>query len=136
MKDIFDAKIVCERCDLQMKPAVVAHRGFEVRVVQCPKCNEAIVHPADAERVKHYDHLKNKQYTVKLRVVGNSHAISIPKELLEFMNEMDRMMHRQMSDMVRLCFEDFGKLRVEFMNGDDDSEFERKKKESSVEEDL
>lgn len=122
MADIFDAKIVCKRCEMQMQPKVVQKNGLELRAVQCPKCSDIIIHPADLNNSKQYDSLRNKTYTVKLRVVGNSHAISIPKEILEFMEEAERSMHKQMSDMARLCFEDFGKLRVEFFNEEEQPE--------------
>ena len=61
--------------------------------------------------------MKGKNYVVKLRVVGNSHAISIPKEIVNFMNEMQKNAKRHMDDMVRLCFEDFRRLSLHF--GDD-----------------
>jgi hypothetical protein len=51
-----------------------------------------------------------------LRVVGNSHAVSIPKEIVDFINDMHRGMSRQMDDMVKLCFEDFGKLSLSFID--------------------
>jgi len=49
-------------------------------------------------------------------MVGNSHAISIPKEILDFVNEKHRQARRQMDEMVRLCFEDFDTLSVRFGN--------------------
>ena len=53
-------------------------------------------------------------------MVGNSHAISIPKEIVEFINDQHKFMKRKMDDMVRLCFEDFDTLKLMF--GDDDYE--------------
>jgi hypothetical protein len=117
MTDIFDAKITCKKCDLAMEQTIVHKDGFELRAVHCPKCGDKIIHPADLNGFEHYHDLKGKTYNVKLRIVGNSHAISIPKEIIDFMNDQHRQMKRSMDEMVRLCFEDFDTLRVRF--GDD-----------------
>lgn len=114
MVDIFDAKILCRKCNKEMRPIVVDKSGLQLRAVSCPKCNDKIVHPADKNCLKHYNDLKGKTFNVKLRMVGNSHAISIPKEIVDFMNEQNRQMKREMDDMVRLCFEDFKRLRLIF----------------------
>jgi hypothetical protein len=45
-----------------------------------------------------------------MRLVGNSYAVSIPKEIVSFMKEQEKIMN----DMVRLCFEDIGKLSLNF----------------------
>ncbi|MFH1425601.1 MAG: hypothetical protein ABIG28_02630 [archaeon] len=117
MKDIFEAKIVCEKCNKVMEQTSVEKKGFKLRAVGCKKCGEKIVHPADLSRLEHYNDLKRKTYNVKLRVVGNSHAISIPKEVVDFINETNQRMKMSMNDMVKLCFEDFGKLSLDFMGG-------------------
>jgi hypothetical protein len=118
MKDIFDAKIMCNNCDVQMIPTEFEKSGFVLRAVQCPKCREKIIHPGDLASYTHYNNLRGKTYSVKLRVVGNSHAISIPKEIVDFINETNRTMNMHMNDMVKLCFEDFGKLSLNFMDED------------------
>jgi len=122
MRDIFDAKISCKNCNVEMKPIIAERSGFRLRAVKCPKCDEKIVHPSDLQNFQHYNDLKRKTYSVKLRVVGNSHAVSIPKEVVDFINHMNRNMNRHMNDMVKLCFEDYGKLSLNFINP------ERKKK--------
>ncbi|MFH1289788.1 MAG: hypothetical protein ABIH92_00090 [Nanoarchaeota archaeon] len=116
MKDIFDAKISCNKCDVQMKPIEITKQSFKLRAVQCPECQERIIHPADLNKLQHYNDLKQKTYNVKLRMVGNSHAVSIPKEIVDFINDMNRNMPRYMNDMVKLCFEDFGKLTLNFID--------------------
>lgn len=117
--DIFDAVIVCKKCKKEMKPIVVEKSGFHLRGVRCEKCGDKIIHPADLEQLKHYNSMRGKTYKVKLRVVGNSHAVSIPKEIVDFINEMHGQMNRSMNDVVRLGFEDFGKLSLKFMEEDD-----------------
>lgn len=114
MTDIFDAKIVCKNCNLEMKPTIVEKSGVELRAVKCINCGDRIVHPADIHSLEHYKDLKGKTFSVKLRVVGNSHAISIPKEIVNFINEIHKSTMKEMDDMVKLCFEDFRKLSIIF----------------------
>ena len=114
MTDIFDTKILCRNCSAQMEQSIVNKKGLELRAVKCPKCNDTIIHPADLNNFEHFNDLKGKTFHVKLRMVGNSHAISIPKEIVDFINHTHNHMRREMNDMVKLCFEDFGKLSVFF----------------------
>jgi hypothetical protein len=72
--------------------------------------------------MENFKDLKEKEFNVKLRMVGNSHAISIPKEIIDFMTSRQKDMHRQMDDMVRLCFDDFDTLKLSFDNGGDERE--------------
>ena len=114
MTDIFEQKIFCKRCDAEMKPCIVEKSGSELRAVRCNECGEKIIHPADLNCLEHFKDLKGKTFNVKLRIVGNSHAISIPKEIINFMNETHRSMKEEMDSMVKLCFEDFRKLSLIF----------------------
>jgi hypothetical protein len=133
MTDIFDAKIMCKDCGVQMKPRVLEREGLELRAVECPKCKDRIIHPADVNCLNHFNDLKGKTFNVKLRMVGNSHAVSIPKEIVDLMNEQHKIMnerHSRMSgsfdEMVRLAFEDFGKLSLNFF-GEEEDEVEEEK---------
>ena len=54
--------------------------------------------------------LKQKEYSVKMRMVGNSYAVSIPREIVDFMKEQERMI----DNIVRLSFEESGRLRLMF----------------------
>lgn len=123
MVDMFEAaKIICKKCDIEMKPGFVNRGGAELRAVKCKRCGEVLIHPADLNCLEHFKNLKGKVFNVKLRVTGNSHAISIPKEIVNFMNEINKIHNntkREMDDMVRLCFEDFKKLSVIFTNESD-----------------
>lgn len=116
MKDIFDTKISCKNCNVEMKPVSIEKRGFKLRAITCPKCEDRIIHPVDLNNLKQYNDLKRKTFNVKLRMVGNSHAISIPKEVVDFINHTNQRMKQHMNDMVRLCFEDFGKLTLNFLD--------------------
>ncbi|MBI2631575.1 hypothetical protein HYW75_01070 [Candidatus Pacearchaeota archaeon] len=132
MTDIFDAKIMCKKCEREMKPAFVQKDGLELRAVTCPNCGDKIIHPADLNAQEQFNDLRGKTFDVKLRMVGNSHAISIPKEIVDFINEQHRMMKRRMDDMVHLCFEDFGTLKVMF-GDDENNEINSDMKEASYE---
>lgn len=116
MTDIFDAKIMCKKCNLQMKPLIVNKNGFELRAVECPSCHDKIIHPADFNCMNEYKDLKGKTFNVKLRVVGNSHAVTIPNEIVDFMEHMHKQMRKNMDEMVRLSFEDFGKISMRFFD--------------------
>ena len=110
MADIFNAKISCQKCDLEMDKIIVNKSGSELRAVKCPKCKDQIIHPADINALEHYNSIKGKTYYVKLRLVGNSHAISIPKEVINFLKEQERTM----DNMVQLCFEDMTRMSLRF----------------------
>lgn len=117
MTDIFDTTILCKQCGEEMEPISVTKAGAQLRAVECPKCHDRIVHPADLANFDQYNTIKDKTYQVKLRMVGNSHAISIPKEIITFFQQQEKMM----DDMVRLCFEDMHKLSIDFGGDDDES---------------
>ncbi|MBM3232103.1 hypothetical protein FJZ21_01865 [Candidatus Pacearchaeota archaeon] len=110
MTDIFDNIILCKNCNIKMQKTIVKKNGLELRAVICNKCKDQIIHPADLNSMENFNQIKDKKYDVKLRVVGNSHAISIPKEIVEFIQHQEKMM----DDMVRLCFEDMNKLSLRF----------------------
>jgi len=142
MTDVFDAKIMCKRCGIEMKKCVIDKNNVQVRAVKCAKCGDKIIHPADLNCLNHFNDIKDKKFDVKLRMVGNSHTISIPKEIVDFMNEQQSMMQerhkrmrREMDEMVRLAFEDFGRLRIDFFDEIDDEnveEMNRMRKKSRI----
>ena len=110
MTDIFQNKILCGKCDSKMQAINIAKNGFVLRAVECPKCNAKIIHPKDQQEYQDFIELKKKQFNVKMRFVGNSYAVSIPKEIVTFMKEQEKIM----DDMVRLCFEEFGRISLNF----------------------
>ena len=110
MVDIFDNKIICGKCNLEMQKAKLSKNGFLLRVIVCENCNGKIVHPVDEQNYNKFINLKNKEFNVKMRLVGNSYTVSIPSEILSFMRNQERMM----DNMVRLCFEEMGKLSLNF----------------------
>lgn len=93
-----------------MQKVTITKEGFSIRGVQCPDCKNLIIHPQDEQELNQFSLLKNKNFHVKMRLVGNSYAVSIPKEIVEFIREQEMIMN----DMVRLCFEDAKKLNLFF----------------------
>lgn len=110
MKDIFDHKVLCNKCNKAMSKGTYIRNGFRMRMLACPTCGEKIVHPQDEEEYKKFKELKDKEFKVKMRLVGNSYAVSIPKEIVSFIQEQEKIL----DDMVRLCFENSGKVSLTF----------------------
>ena len=84
MNDIFENDILCRNCKKKMEKSVMSDNGFKIRFVQCGNCGEKVYHPGDIQEYKQFSDLKQKQFRVKLRLVGNSYAVSIPKEIVDF----------------------------------------------------
>jgi hypothetical protein len=110
MTDIFDNIILCKKCNIKMKPSEMSKNSFILRTLECPKCNSRIIHPKDEQEYHNFINLRKKQFNVKMRFVGNSYAVSIPREIVNFMKEQEKIM----DNMVRLCFEDFGRISLNF----------------------
>ncbi len=115
-RDIFDNKILCGECGEEMVRDDFIKNGFVFRSLVCPSCGERLVHPLDEERYKKFNDLKKKQFSVKMRIVGNSYAISIPKEIVSFLKEQEK----SFNDFVNLAFEDINKLAVYFFGGENE----------------
>jgi hypothetical protein len=115
MTDIFENTIICKNCKKEMEKVRVIKNGFSLRALKCPKCNEIIIHPHDEDEYKHFLCLRKKAYSVKLRMVGNSYTISIPREIVNFINEQNKLLN----DFVRLNFEGMKKISLSF---DEDEE--------------
>jgi hypothetical protein len=110
MMDIFENTVLCKNCNRKMLPNEVNRKGFVLRTLACDSCRNQIVHPEDLKEYENFQNLKKKNFKVKLRFVGNSHAVSIPKEIIDFMKERERAMN----EVVDLCLEDFGRLSLRF----------------------
>jgi hypothetical protein len=115
MTDIFDNAILCNNCGKQMQTILISKNGFNLRAKKCAKCGAAIVHPQDKAEYENFMRLKQKEFNVKMRMVGNSYAVSIPREIVDFMRDQESMIN----DMVKLSFEDAGRLRLMFNTNED-----------------
>ena len=101
MKDIYNATILCEKCNKKAAKSQINKEGFIVRIWKCSNCPEIWYHPADLQDYENYRRIKDKTFKVKLRVVGNSYTVSIPREIIEFQEEMQR----EMDDMIHIGLE-------------------------------
>ena len=111
MADLFENTVFCKNCEKKMqREEDVLQNGFRMRSLKCPNCKNRILHPDDTREYDDFKNLKDKRYRVKLRFVGNSYAVSIPREIINFMNERDR----QMNEMVDLYFEELGRISLHF----------------------
>ncbi len=110
MIDIFNNKILCSSCGHEMKNGLVSKNGFNLRIKRCNECNETLIHPTDRHEYEEFMKLKKKDFEVKMRMVGNSYAVSIPREIVDFMREQERMM----DDMVKLSFDRVGRISLAF----------------------
>ena len=125
MEDIFDHTILCNKCNKKMKPNLLTRNGFNLRTVKCENCGKSIVHPEDKKEYEEFARLKQKEYNVKMRMVGNSYAVSIPREIVDLMQDQESIMN----NMVKLCFEEAGRISLDF-----DSNNEQKSRVISSEE--
>jgi len=118
MADIFDNQVLCKNCNKVMKPILINKNGFNLRALKCEKCGSAIIHPNDKQEYDNFMRLKQKEFNVKMRMVGNSYAVSIPREIVDFMKEQENMM----DNMVRMCFSGANSLNLQFNTNEGGSE--------------
>jgi hypothetical protein len=129
--DLFENTVLCKNCGKKMKPAVVIKEGFRMRALKCPSCSNLILHPNDLEEFNRFKQLRGRQFQVKLRVVGNSYTVSIPREIVNFLKEeeteakQEKNIHQtlqehmkkqmqQMEQMVTLAMEESNKIGMMF----------------------
>jgi len=110
MADIFENTILCKYCEKKMHPSNIVKKGFKLRVLECEDCNNQIIHPEDLKEYENFQNLNRKIFNVKLRYVGNSHTVSIPKEIIDFMGEQEK----EINNMVNICMEEMGRISLKF----------------------
>ncbi len=109
MQDIFDHKVLCNQCNVQTIKNYAIKDGFQLRVLECPSCSNVIYHPGDLKEYEEFTKLRAREFNVKLRLVGNSFCVSIPKELIDFHREME-----EFNDLVKLSLEKPGRITIFF----------------------
>jgi len=107
MEDMFDAEIQCNKCGSKTQKSYVIKSGFKVRTWHCINCGKVWYHPGDMENFEKFKELKKKDYEVKLREVGNSWIVSIPKEIIRF-QEISK------SKVISLSLDDPGTVILKF----------------------
>lgn len=108
MKDLFDTIIICKNCNERTEKGSVIKDGFELRSWKCPSCGEIWIHPADLKEYEDFKKIKQKEFQVKLRMVGNSYTVSIPKEIIEF-GEIKK------DKIVKVCLDQPEKVTLSFL---------------------
>lgn len=107
MSDVYNNKMICNSCNRETVKSEFVKDGFILRGWVCNSCNKRWIHPSDLEKYNNFKKLKDKEFNVKLRMVGNSYTISIPKEIILFH-------HIKQDELVRLSLEDKEKVVLYF----------------------
>ncbi len=106
--DLLDnTDVLCKKCKAPMERGINLKDGFRLRVFQCPSCKARFFHPSDVQQYEEYHKLKAKEYSMKLRMIGNSFCISIPKEIVRFN-------HIREDSIVALSMDDPEHIRLVF----------------------
>lgn len=113
MADLYETTIVCDQCNKKTEKTAIPKEGLTLRGWTCPSCKKTWMHPEDEREFTEFKKLKNREFNVKLRMVGNSYAVSIPREIIDFEREMEEMTE-EMDRMMRLMLEEPGKLSMFF----------------------
>ena len=106
MQDIFENTVVCDVCNAKTIKDKSVKDGFVLRLWHCPECEKVWYHPDDLHEYNEFNKLRNKNFQVKLRMVGNSYIVSIPREIIEF-NEIRK-------GFVRLSLDGPERLSISF----------------------
>ena len=110
MADLFSTTILCEDCNRKTTKNELYKDGFRLRYWECNNCNKKWFHPLDEEEYKNFQRLRQKEFQVKLRMVGNSYTISIPREIIDFEEEFNR----ELTKLINLNLEEPGKISIFF----------------------
>lgn len=108
MKDIYDTTLICNKCGSNTTKSHVTKNDFDIRIWYCSECKKKWYHPADIQAYEGYLKLKKKDFEVKLRSVGNSWVISIPKEIIRFQQDQTN------TQIVKLNLDEPGKITLKF----------------------
>ncbi|HLD12484.1 MAG TPA: hypothetical protein VJB87_02710 [Candidatus Nanoarchaeia archaeon] len=120
MADLYDTTIVCDQCNKKTEKTAVPKHGFTMRGWTCPSCKKTWLHPDDQREFEEFKKLHHREFNVKLRMVGNSYTVSIPREIIDFEHDFENEieeMSREMDKMLRLMLEEPGKLSIFFKRG-------------------
>ena len=75
-------EIPCE-CGNMASKSTVKYKDYEVRGWVCKKCKREYLHPEDSLKISKLEALKKNHIRVKIRTVGQSLVITLPKEIAE-----------------------------------------------------
>jgi DNA-directed RNA polymerase subunit RPC12/RpoP len=106
---MFENQILCGNCGKKTRKKIVVKDGFKLRAVECPNCGKKWFHPVDYNEYKKFLNIKSREFKVKLRMVGNSFCVSIPKEVINF-----EEIEKKMNQMIKMSLEEPRKLSLYF----------------------
>ena len=107
MADIYESTILCGKCDTKLEKAYAIRNGFKLRIWHCPNCKGQIIHPHDEQLHRQFLELQRREFEVKLRQVGNSWAVSIPKEIIKFEEVTE-------TKVIKMSMDEPGRLSIFF----------------------
>jgi len=81
----------CFRCGTSMRPNSIRLGGIPVRTWRCPKDNEEILHPEDAEYALTMNKLRRKGVKVKIGILNKAPYIRFPKEFNRLLQKGDEV---------------------------------------------
>lgn len=107
VEDVFNATILCNNCNSKTSKGFISKNGFRIRILKCDNCNKIYYHPGDVKDYERFKDLKQRDFSVKLRLVGNSYCVSIPREIVSFA-DLEKYI------MMRISLESPNKLSMFF----------------------
>ncbi len=110
MNDIYNTTVLCENCNKKTTKGIIIKEGFKLRTWECSTCGKRWYHPLDLQEYNNFEKLKNKEFKVKLRFIGNSYAVSIPKEIINFQEEITK----EIDKIIYMSLEEPEKLSIFF----------------------
>ena len=113
MKTTRDAQILCSSCNSKTQEKIHINKGYKLRFHECINCKEKYYNPLDLKQFKEFQNIRNKRFQVKLRMVGNSFSVTIPREIIEF-EERFAQIEKEVNQMLRLHLEEPGKVSLRF----------------------
>ena len=110
MADIYSTTVLCEDCNRKTTKGFAIKDGFKLRLWECMSCHKKWFHPLDLQEYNDFEKLKHKEFKVKLRFVGNSYAVSIPREIIDFQEEIAK----EIDKILYISLEEPDKLSILF----------------------
>lgn len=98
-------QIPCE-CGGMASRGAVKYKNYGIRGWVCKKCKKEYIHPEDSLKISKLEALKKSRVRVKIRTVGQSLVITLPKEIAELYD-------LQKGETVELSPESMKKIEIE-----------------------
>ncbi|PIN82002.1 hypothetical protein COV11_00200 [Candidatus Woesearchaeota archaeon CG10_big_fil_rev_8_21_14_0_10_30_7] len=90
MRDIWEEHLHCSTCNKKAEQIILSKDNFKLRSWKCKQCRKTWNHPLDQVKLSEWQNIKDQEFIVKIREVGNSAVISLPKEILNFKNALNK----------------------------------------------